>query len=36
MSKNANSELIIKTKVWEKDTFELIDYLNDETIDTKI
>ena len=36
MSKNVNSELIIKTKVWEKETFELIDYLNDETINTKI
>lgn len=36
MTKNVNSELKIKTKIWEKETFELIDYLNDETIDTKI
>ena len=35
MSKNFNSELIIKTKVWEKETFELIDYLNDDTIDSR-
>ena len=36
MEKNINSELIIKSKVWKKDTFELIDYLSDETIKTKI
>ena len=35
MTKKTNSELIIKTKIWEKETFELIDYLNDDTINTK-
>ena len=30
---SSNSELIIKTKVWEKENIELIDYLNSETID---
>ena len=32
---NNNSQLIIKTKIWVKETFELIDYLNDETINSK-
>ena len=36
MTKNSNNELIIKTKIRENETFELIDYLNDNTIDTKI
>ena len=36
MTKNNKNELIIKSKIWEKETFELIDYLSDETIDTKI
>ena len=31
-----NSELIIKTTIWEKENFELIDYLNEEKIETKI
>ena len=35
MTKRTNSELIIKTKIWEKETFELIDYLSDDTINTK-
>ena len=35
MSNKINSQLIIKTKIWEKETFELIDYLNDETINSK-
>ena len=37
MTKKTNTdELFIKTKIWEKETFELIDYSNDDTIDTKI
>ena len=31
-----NSELMIRTKVWEKENFELIDYLNNVTTETKI
>jgi len=31
MSKS-NNQLLIKTKVWEKENIELIDYLNTDTI----
>ena len=31
-----NSELIIKTTIWEKENFELVDYLNDDIIINKI
>ena len=31
-----DSELLITTKVWNKETFELIDYLSDDTIKTKM
>ena len=31
-----NPDLIIKTRIWKKETFELIDYLDDDTIDRKI
>ena len=30
-----NSELMIKCTIWEKETFELIDYYNNQTIQTK-
>ena len=36
MTKSNNSELIIKTKIWKKETFELINYLSDDTIDSSI
>jgi hypothetical protein len=31
-----DSELLITTKIWQKETFELIDYLSDDLIKTKI
>ena len=31
-----DSELLITTKIWQKETFELIDYLSDDTIKTKM
>ena len=31
-----NSELIIKTKIWKKENFELVDYLSDDIIINKI
>ena len=31
-----NSELKIKCKIWEKETFELIDYYNNNTIETNL
>ena len=27
-----NSELLIKTKIWKKENFELVDYLSDDII----
>ena len=33
---NTNVELIIKTKIWEKENLDLIDYLNEENTKTKI
>jgi pSer/pThr/pTyr-binding forkhead associated (FHA) protein len=32
---SVNSELMIKCTIWEKETFELIDYYNNQTIQTK-
>ena len=34
--KSENSELFIKCTIWEKETFELIDYYNNNTINTKM
>lgn len=31
-----DSELLITTKIWKKETFELLDYLSDDLIKTKI
>jgi hypothetical protein len=36
MSKKMNSELLITTKVWKKETFELVDYLSDDLIKSRI
>ena len=34
--KQVNSELYIKCTIWEKETFELIDYYNNNTINTRM
>ena len=36
MTKSNDSELIIKTKIWKRETFELINYLNDDTIESSL
>ena len=35
-NKSANSELNIKCTIWERETYELIDYYSKETIDTRM
>ena len=36
MSDHLNTNLLIKSKIWEKETYELVDYDNPDTIKTKI